>query len=211
VSRFAIRLPLPLLLLCLAGTAAAETGLAVAASGAPANGEDLATPAVQTAIETWDTRHRRESGWAEGFRAERVAPLTTTDCDLPDAPKPDASRRPPDPIGAIRSLPDAKLAGGPPAAVCGVVTFYDPASGLLYLEDITGGIELRGVPAIDGLAPGRELRVDGQADDTRPIPGIVVNPSSLEIGASAALPDGQPLATASSTDAASLRKHASSK
>jgi signal transduction histidine kinase len=80
--------------------------------------------------------------------------------------------------------------------VRGVVTFHDPASGLLYLEDATGGIELRGVPAIDGLAPGRELRADGHADDSRPIPAVVVNPASLEIGESAALPGGQPLGAA---------------
>lgn len=102
----------------------------------------------------------------------------------------------PESIRSIRSLPDARLAERAPVTVLGVVTFYDPQSGLLYLEDATGGIELRGVPPIAGLTPGRELQADGRIDDSRPIPGITAIPSTLRPGGLAALPAGQPLGAA---------------
>lgn len=96
-------------------------------------------------------------------------------------------------VRAIRSLPDALLKTRPAVSVRGVLTFRDPASGLTYLEDEQGGIELRGLPEIDGLVPGRRIEATGRVDDSRPIPGVIVGKDAVRLFDLVPLPAGIPL------------------
>jgi signal transduction histidine kinase len=84
-------------------------------------------------------------------------------------------------VRAIRGLPDALLKTRPAVSLRGVVTFHDSLSGLTYMEDEQGGIELRGVPEMEGLEPGRRIEITGRVDDSRPIPGVSVNKDALKL------------------------------
>jgi signal transduction histidine kinase len=84
-------------------------------------------------------------------------------------------------VRAIRGLPDSLLKTRPSVSLSGVVTFHDSLSGLTYMEDEQGGIELRGVPETDGIVPGRRIEITGSVDDSRPIPGVSVNKEALKI------------------------------
>ena len=96
-------------------------------------------------------------------------------------------------IRAIRSLPDDLLRTRPEVTLRGVITFRDPSSGLTYLGDGEGGIELRGLPAVEGLVPGRKIEVSGRVDESRPIPGVIVSADSLKSLGNEAVPPGLPL------------------
>jgi signal transduction histidine kinase len=93
-------------------------------------------------------------------------------------------------VRAIRGLPDVLLKTRPAVSVRGVVTFRDPASGLTYVEDEQGGIELRGLPENAGLVPGRHIEASGRVDDSRPIPGVVVDKDAVRLLDQTALPAG---------------------
>ena len=64
-----------------------------------------------------------------------------------------------DSVRRIRALPDQALHLQPRARIKGCITFHDPASGLTYVEDAGGGIELRGVPVDAGAAAGAAVLV----------------------------------------------------
>lgn len=96
-------------------------------------------------------------------------------------------------IRSIRGLPDALIKTRPDVTLRGVVTFRDPVSGLTYLEDHDGGIELRDLPKIEGLKVGCRVEVSGHIDGTRPIPGIVVQNGGVNILGEEPLPVAIPL------------------
>ena len=96
-------------------------------------------------------------------------------------------------LGAIRGLPDAVIRSRPLVSVQGVISFLDPISGLTYLEDNEGGIELRGMARSAGLVPGRRIVVTGQVDDSKPIPGVIVAGNGIELLEQAPIPSGRPL------------------
>lgn len=96
-------------------------------------------------------------------------------------------------IRSIRGLPDALIKTRPEVTLRGVVTFHDSVSGLTYLEDNDGGIELRGMPNIDTLKQGCRIEVSGHIDEARPIPGIVVENGAVNILGQGALPEAAPL------------------
>jgi hypothetical protein len=84
-------------------------------------------------------------------------------------------------VRAIRGLPDALLKTRPAVSLRGIVTFHDSLTGLTYMEDEQGGIELRGVPELDELVPGRQIEITGRVDDSLPIPGVIVNKDALKL------------------------------
>lgn len=84
-------------------------------------------------------------------------------------------------VRTIRELPDALLKTRPAVSIRGVVTLHDFVSGLTYMEDEQGGIELRGVPEMEGLQPGRRIEITGHVDDSRPIPGVRVSKDGLKL------------------------------
>ena len=84
-------------------------------------------------------------------------------------------------VRSIRELSDSLLKTRPAVTMRGVITFRDEASGLTYIEDDQGGIELRGMPETDGLAPGRRIEVNGRVDNSRPIPGVMVGKDAVRL------------------------------
>ncbi|MEO8615491.1 MAG: histidine kinase dimerization/phosphoacceptor domain-containing protein, partial [Luteolibacter sp.] len=96
-------------------------------------------------------------------------------------------------IKSIRGLSDALIKTRPEVTLRGVVTFHDPKSGLTYLEDGDGGIELRGLTDRKTLKPGSQIEVSGHVDATRPIPGIVAENGLVNILGQAPLPEAAPL------------------
>jgi signal transduction histidine kinase len=91
-------------------------------------------------------------------------------------------------VGQVRALPHAGLASEPAVALRGVLTFHDPATGLGYLEDATGGVEVRGLPRRASLRVGVELACAGRIDRSRPIPSVVADPATIRFDGLASLP-----------------------
>lgn len=96
-------------------------------------------------------------------------------------------------VRSIRALPDELLRSRPLVSLQGVVTFHHPPSGLTYVQDADGGIELRGLSGSLELVPGKLVAVTGRVDDSRPIPGIKVDPGGLVMMEQGAPPSGVPL------------------
>ena len=96
-------------------------------------------------------------------------------------------------VRSIRSLPDVLLKSRPAVSLSGVVTFHDSLSGLTYIEDDHGGIELRGMLGQNDLEPGRRIEVTGRVDDSRPIPGVIVNKDAIKVLGQVELPPAIPL------------------
>jgi signal transduction histidine kinase len=95
--------------------------------------------------------------------------------------------------GAIRSLSDAEIKAHPKVTLQAVVSFHDPMGRLTYIEDDEGGIELLGIPKMEGLVPGRRINVTGQVDDSRPIPGVMVAADGIQLLEQGPLRPGLPL------------------
>jgi signal transduction histidine kinase/CheY-like chemotaxis protein len=100
-----------------------------------------------------------------GFVTERDGSLTLTDWTLADAPGgPKETAEPPvlTKIGQVHSLSAGEAARGYPVHVEGVVTYADPVSRSVFIEDATGGIYLQMWSAA-GATPraGQLVEVDG--------------------------------------------------
>jgi diguanylate cyclase (GGDEF)-like protein len=65
----------------------------------------------------------------------------------------------------VRELSSAEAARGVPARITGVVTYYEPAERILFVEDRTGGIFIRTTHAFP-LAAGDQVRVYGVTADS---------------------------------------------
>lgn len=96
-------------------------------------------------------------------------------------------------IRSIRGMPDELLRKRPAVTLRGTITFHDANSALTYIEDQDGGIELRGLPAMQGLEPGRRIEVNGRVDESRPIPGVIADPASVRLLDAGTVPPGRPL------------------
>jgi len=94
-----------------------------------------------------------------------------------------------DSAAEVRTIRPAEVSAAAPVQLEGVITFRDPASGLTYLQDESGGIEIRGIPVGVGPEVGSRVRISGRCDGDRGIPGLRVDPGGLEVIGRGPLPE----------------------
>ena len=93
-------------------------------------------------------------------------------------------------IASIRALPRARAEGHLPVSLEAVVTFYRPATGVLFIQDATGGIYVF-PDRPSGLTPGDRVAIDGVTlyEDYAP----VVKASSIRRLGHGRLPTPEPI------------------
>jgi signal transduction histidine kinase len=107
--------------------------------------------------------------------------------------------RPPRPIAAtaaeVSHRKTAKSGSLPGARIDGVVTYFDPANGLLFVQDSTGGVRVSVGDDGRRFSPGDRVTVSGAVSDAELFP-VILNPQIVVRG-TGPLPFA-PLVTASS-------------
>ena len=151
-------------------------------------------------IETWQSRPVKpgdvieaaglpETRGSELFLRDAVFRSWTNGLETPASPGAASAPAPLRRVDLARQLSPQEAARGLPVIVRGVVTCFQPQTGVWYVQDSTGGIRIRPAGREPGLKPGDWVEVSGKTAPGASAPEIV-NPS-ITAWSTARLPEAR--------------------